>query len=202
MFWKETLLAAAFATAVVAPSAQASWLINANAGVGIPTGDFSDFWASGFLVGAAASYLVRPQFAIGVDGSYLKNDTSDDYQALLDFLDPGAEDQFTYQQYGVHGKWMIPTGSGSRVSPYLVVGAGLYSVKDKYESPTFSDELSQTAFGLRGGAGIDYWVSTTFGVGVDANYHNPFASEEEIGYDSAPFFAVSGGIRWKITSAP
>ena len=48
---------------------------------------------------------------------------------------------------------MIPMKSATKWAPYVVAGTGLYSVKEKYESPTFTDELTQTALGMRGGGG-------------------------------------------------
>lgn len=180
-----------------ASSARASWLVEADAGLGIPTGSFSDFWSSGFLAGVSASYLLSPRFAVGVDVSHTSFGPSDDYQALLDFLDPGADNQFMVWRYGAHGKWMVPTGSGRRVSPYVLLGAGFYSVKDKYESATNSEELSQTAFGFKGGLGVDYWTSSTFGLGIDVNYNDTFTSEDDIGHGSTPYFSIAAGIRWR-----
>jgi outer membrane protein W len=199
MPWQRTLLTVVLAATTVAPSAQASWLIGADAGVGIPTGAYSDFWSSGFFGGVAASYMLDPRFALGVDVSYTNFGTSSDYQSLLDFLDPGASNEFTTWQYGIHGNWMIPV-KWSKVSPYLVVGTGAYSVSDEYESPTNSEELSQTAFGFRAGLGADYWTSPTFGIGIDANYNDTFTSEDTMGFSSTPYFTIAAGIRWRTAS--
>jgi hypothetical protein len=194
---RRILLAVALAVIVTTPSAHASWLIGADAGVGIPTGTFSDLWGSGFSGGISASYLVNPRFAAGVDISHSKFGTTSDYQALLDFIDPGASDDFTSWQYGVHGDYMIPVGSESKFSPYVVGGFGFYSVKDKYDSPTNADELTQTAFGIRGGLGCDYWISPTFGLGLDANYNDTFTNEDDIGFNNTPYFTIAAGVRWK-----
>src|SRR5262245_35763253 len=163
MSCRRLLLAVTLAMIVTTPGAQAAWLIGADAGVGIPTGTFGDLWSSGFSGGISASYLVNPRFAAGIDLSYSKFGTTSDYPNLLDFIDPGASDDLTSRQYGVHGDYKIPVNGGSKFSPYVVAGLGLYSLKDKYESPTNSDELTQTAFGIRGGLGCDYWISPTFG---------------------------------------
>src|SRR5262249_26304872 len=118
-------------------------------------------------------------------------------QALLDFLDPGASEDFTAWHYGVHGRWMIPIGARTKFQPYAIVGAGIDKVKDKYESPTNSDHLSQSVLGLQGGLGFHYWMSPTVGLGRDANYHNAFTSEDEIGHDSVPYLTIAAGLRWK-----
>jgi outer membrane protein W len=198
---RRVLLAGLIAISTVASNAHASWLIGADAGIGIPTGTFGDLWTSGFSGGISASYVLNPRFAAGIDVSYAKFGTTSDYQALLDFIDPGASDDFTSWQYGVHGDYMIPVGSGSKLSPYVVAGLGLYSVKDKYDSPTNSDELSQTAFGIRGGLGCDYWISPTFGLGLDANYNDTFTNEDDIGFDNTPYFTIAAGVRWRPKTA-
>ena len=195
-------LIVALAAAAFPLTARASWILDADIGRGMPTGSFDDFWSSGFHGGIAASYLLSPRFAVGADGSYTSFGPSDDYQALLDFLDPGAENTFSIWHLGVHGKWMVPFPSEGRLHPYLVVGAGMYDMSDAYESDALSDELGQSAFGFRGGAGVDYWISPKLGLGVDLNYHETFTSEDEIGHDSTPFVTFTAGLRWKLGSAP
>jgi hypothetical protein len=191
------LLAVWLAALLAASSAHASWLLGANAGVAMPAGTFSDLWGSGFSSGISAGYMLNPRFAAGVDASYSRFGTTSDYQALLNFIDPGASDVFTAWRYGVHGDYMIPVGSESKFSPYVVGGVALYGVKDKYRSPTNADELSQTAFGIRGGIGCDYWVSPTFGIGLGADYNRTFTNEDDIGFGNAPYFSITAGVRWK-----
>src|SRR5262245_28649127 len=180
MTCRRVLLLVLLAMATITGSARASWLLGADAGVAAPTGTLSDLWSSGFTGGVSASYLLSPRFAVGIDGSYNSFGTTSDYQALLDFIDPGASNDFTIWQLGAHGHWMVPVGQGGKFSPYVTAGLGLYSLKDEYESPTNSDKLSQTAFGLRAGLGCDYWVGPKLGLGIDANYNDTFTSEDEI----------------------
>ena len=187
--------------ACVATGARASWLIGADGGIAFPAGTFNKVWSSGFSASLSASYLLSPRFAVGLTGSRNGFGTASDYQAFLDFLDPGASETFTAWQFGAHGNWMIPVSDSSKFSPYVVLGVGLYNVKDKYESPTGTDELSQTAFGFRGGLGCDYWISPTFGLGLDTNYNDTFTNVEDIGYGNTPYFTVAAGVRWKPKSS-
>ena len=189
-------------TASAASGARASWLIGADGGIALPAGTFNKVWSSGFSASLSASYLLNPRFAVGLDGSHNSFGTASDYQALLDFLDPGASETFTTWQLGAHGNWIIPVSGSSKFSPYVVLGIGLYNVKDKYESPTNTDELSQAAaFGLRGGLGCDFWISPTFGLGLDMNYNDTFTNVEDIGYSHTPFFTLAAGVRWKPKSS-
>lgn len=183
-----------------AAGARASWVIGADGGIALPAGTLNKVWSSGFSASLSASYMLSPRFAVGLDASHNRFGTSSDYQALLDFLDPGASESFATWQFGAHGNWMIPVSDSSKFSPYVVLGAGLYDVKDKYKSPTSADELSQTAFGVRGGLGCDYWISPRFGVGLDTNYNDTFTNVEDIGYDNTPYFTVAAGVRWKLKS--
>jgi opacity protein-like surface antigen len=170
----------------------ATWLLEANAGVGLPQGDFGDFWGSGLLIGGSVGYLSAP-FEIGADLNFLSNDPSDDYQALLDGVD--AEDEFSFVQYGVHARWM-PTMQGS-VSPYLGVGLAMYSLKEEYAEPGFSEELSSTDLGVNVKGGANVWLGPSFGLGADVTYHAVWPDEDEIGHDNASFLGIQAGLRYK-----
>jgi cytochrome o ubiquinol oxidase subunit 1 len=52
------------------------------------------------------------------------------------------------------------------------------------------------------GVGVDYWVSPTFGLGLDGNYNDVFTDEDAIGFDPVPYFTVAAGsvIAWSSTS--
>lgn len=197
MDWRRILVIAVFLSAIAAVRAEAGpWVFDANAGVGIPTGTFSDAWKSGLMLGGALDYTSAP-LAIGFDLSYVKNHPSDDFQNSLDVL--GADDDFRFVHYGAHMKWMPETHAA--VSPYLSVGAGAYHVQESYTDPTLSEDITETAFGVNMGGGLDYWVSRSWGLGVSAMYNDAFVSQDKFGTDSAPFVALSAGFRWKLSSS-
>jgi Outer membrane protein beta-barrel domain len=187
-------LVAVLVLALIPRPGTCSWLIGANAGVGIPTGSFSDYFKSGLLIGGSVGYVSTP-FEIGADASWQKNNPSDDYQAALDLASADGEAQFL--QYGVHANWM-PSTSGS-VSPYLGVGLGLYHLKDKYEDPSGTADITDTPIGVHGAAGLNYWVGRTWGLGADVSYHAAFVDEDKFPYDTASYFAIQGGLRFKLT---
>jgi opacity protein-like surface antigen len=174
----------------------ATWLLEANAGVGMPQGDFGDFWGSGLLIGGSVGYLSAP-FEIGADVNFLSPDPSDDYQADLDLID--AEDEFSFVQYGVHARWMPPM-QGS-LSPYLGVGLAAYNLKEDYEEPGFSEELSTTSLGVNLKGGANFWLGPAFGLGADVTYHLVWPDEEELGHDNASFIGLQAGLRYKLGAA-
>lgn len=191
---KSKILLALLSTIVLAsptPSS-ATWLLEANAGVGMPQGDFGDFWGSGLLIGGSLGYLSAP-FEIGADVNFLSNDPSDDYQAILDNDD--AEDEFSFVQYGVHARWM-PATQGS-VSPYLGVGLAMYSLKEEYADPIDSEEFSSTDLGVNVKGGANFWLGPSFGLGADVTYHAVWPDEDEIGHDNASFIGLQAGLRYK-----
>ena len=185
------VLLSAVLLATPAPSS-ATWLLEANAGVGIPQGDFGDFWGSGLLVGGSVGYLSAP-FEIGADINFLSNDPSDDYQGVLDAI--GAEEEVSFTQYGVHARWMPPM-QGS-LSPYLGVGVAAYNIKDKWDEPGFSEEISSTSLGVNLKGGTNFWLGPSFGLGADVTYHLVWPDEEELGHDNASFIGLQAGLRYK-----
>jgi len=87
------------------------------------------------------------------------------------------------------------------VSPYLGIGAGAYHVKESYTDPTLSEDITETAFGINVGGGLNYWISRSWGLGFDASYNDAFVSQDRFGTHSAPFVALSAGFRWKLSNS-
>lgn len=178
MFRKTTLLAGALALMLVAPqahAAQGGWVIDFNAGTAIPMGDFKDFANLGFMGGVGAGYGVTDAVQVGVDGSFIMNKGSDDYNALLTQLPTApVEAKFSMISGGAHLKYMFSTAEGSSMTPYVVVGAGLYNGKEKQESsdPLFNGESSDTKFGVRGGLGFGYKAGESVRVGLEGTFHH------------------------------
>ena len=170
MFRKTTLLVAALALMLVVPQAQAAkgdWMLDFNGGAAIPTGDFKDAAKLGFMGGVGAGYMVTEAFCVGVDGSYITNKPSDAEAAAI----APATGKFSIMQGGAHGKYMFPMSGESKISPYAVVGLGIYNFKTKVEFGGVSADTSVSKIGGRGGLGLMYKASENVGVGVEGTYN-------------------------------
>jgi opacity protein-like surface antigen len=118
----------------------------------------------GFGGGLSFDYFVAPEFAIGLDGSYatMSNEDNSDVKAN------------TFQ-YGLHGKYVIPTGG--QFVPYLQVGAGMYSQTLKGDLVS----IDATKFGFNGGVGAGYKVNEMVAIGLNGFYHFAGKFEPEVG---------------------
>jgi len=140
-------------------------------------GDFKTLYKSGPLVSIEASRMMSPQFAIGVDGNYIKNGASDDYQTFLDTsVGPGTDGNAKLMHYGAHAKYMMSTKTGNRMTPYLVGGGGLYHIKEEISNSGVTVSASDNKFGLRGGVGLNWMLGPKMGLGFQADYNDIFTS--------------------------
>ena len=119
---------------------------------------------SGLNLGGSFDYFVTKDLALGLDASYGMMTSEDDEDVKGKTL-----------QFGVHGKYMVPTGG--QFVPYLSAGLGMYNRK-----VDFSDEVadflgldessfSDNVFGMNFGVGAEYKVTPTVGIGVNGAYH-------------------------------
>lgn len=184
MFRKTSLLVGALALMLVVPqahAAQGDWVIGLNGGTSIPMGDFKDAAKLGFMGGVGFGYSVSENLIVGVDGSFISNKGSD---LLNDVLTADATfiegtpttvtAKFTMIQGGPHMKYMFPMAAESSMSPYVVVGLGIYSAKGKTESSNSTyavDFPTESKFGGRGGLGLNYKTSEKVGIGVEGAFH-------------------------------
>ena len=194
MLRKTSLVVAALALLVLVPQAQAAkgdFMVGLNAGTGIPISDYKDAAKLGFMGGVSFGYAATENMSIGVDGSFTANDGSDDLNSLLTAVatdlgpdgEPGTSDdgsttipvtgKFNLLQGGAHAKYMFPMAEESKVSPYVVVGLGVYNVKAKTESSVslYTGDASENKFGGRGGLGLGYKASENVTVGVEGAFH-------------------------------
>ena len=188
------LVAAVLLLVPAAAFANGGWTLDARAGVGLPMGDFGDEFKSGLMIGVEASRMMSPNFALGAEGSYVKNNVTDDNQAALDaFFGPGTDASAKLMHYGIHGKYMLGQ-STSKVMPYMVAGMGLYNVKAEITPPGGPDVSdSETKFGLRGGLGMNMMVGPRWGIGLQADYNDVFTdpSSQYIGLSAGLHFMLS-----------
>jgi outer membrane protein W len=189
------LVAAVLLLVPAAAFANGGWMIDARGGLGLPMGNFGDEFKSGLLLGVEASKMMSPQFAIGVDGNYVKNDVTSDNQTLLDnTFGTGTEANAKLMHYGVHAKYMMSTKDGSKFTPYLVGGAGLYNVKAEITPPGGpTADNSETKFGVRGGVGANIMMGQRWGIGLQGDFNDIMTSG-----DSSQYIGVSAGLHWML----
>lgn len=183
MIRKTTLLIGALALMLAATQAQAAtgdWTLGLNGGTSIPLSDFKDVAKVGFLGGVSIGYSVTDNVTVGADGSFLSNSGSDllndgltAVATLIEGTPTTVTGKTTMIQGGAHLKYMFPMAAESAVSPYVVLGAGVYNVKLKTESanPTYAGDTSESKFGGRGGLGINYMASEKVGIGLEGAFH-------------------------------
>jgi opacity protein-like surface antigen len=152
------------ADAPAAGAAKGQFEIGLMGGMAMPMGKLADDTVDGanmkigFGGGLAVDYFVAPEFAIGLDGSYvtMTNEISSDTKANT-------------MQYGLHAKYVIPTGGP--FSPYLQVGGGMYNQKIEGSIDALSISVDATKFGFNGGVGFGYKVNEAVALGVNGFYH-------------------------------
>jgi opacity protein-like surface antigen len=163
------------ADAPVAGAAKGQMEIGLMGGMAMPMGklaaEYTDDGAKmkmGFGGGLAFDYFVVPEFAIGVDGSYVTMANEDDSAVKANTL-----------QYGLHGKYVIPTGGP--LVPYLQVGAAMYNQKFEGTEDAISISVNANKFGFNGGVGAGYKVNESVSIGLNGFYHFAGKFEPEVG---------------------
>jgi len=117
-------------------------------------------------------YGVTKDIAVGADFSY-STMTMDD-QTILGTTYSELLKAKT-MQFGVHGKYFVPTQGP--IVPYLSLGVGMYNrkleaSKDFQDGAGINEEsISDTKPGGFAGVGVEYKVTPLFGIGVDGAYH-------------------------------
>lgn len=214
LFWMAFL-----ALVLVVPAAHAaspgSWVVSANGGLSLPTGDFGGDGvdqldaSTGYQFGGAVDYVLNEMFAVGVDGSW----NSNKHGGEGDVIDLGGGDTYTLDeakfstwQIGAHGKYMIPSGAGP-ISPFLLAGVGVYNTKLKWEETfvlsgvSFSDsgeETSDTRFGFKGGAGASFRANDQVSVGIEGDYNFISEDKDKVGVDNLQYIGVHAFVAWAI----
>jgi len=194
--WKSLFLVTVMLLLVPAATfANGGWMVDVRGGVGIPMGNYKDDFKSGLLIGVDASRMMSPQFAIGVDGNYIKNGVTDANKLALETqFGAGTDANTKFTHYGVHGKYMMSNKEASKVMPYLVGGVGLYHIKASITNSGTSFDASENKFGFRGGIGSNFMVGPNWGLGVQADYNDVLTSGS-----STQYLGVAGGVHFNLT---
>jgi opacity protein-like surface antigen len=198
MFMRLGLKAAA-AEAPVSTDMKGRFSLGLMGGLGLPTGKLGEEITASSLsasdeglpagqkttghYGIYADYFVSRSLAVGADFGYLSTKGKD--------IENTGESFFTTKttQFGVHGKYFIPTGG--QVLPYLSLGFGLYNRKLDFtdfgklafqeavdelfgSGLTLTTSYSDTKPGMNGGVGVEFKVNDALGIGASGTYHLAF----------------------------
>jgi opacity protein-like surface antigen len=187
MLRKSSLWLAAFCTLLAVPVAHAgSWTIGLNGGLCKPTGDVGKDLKMGPAGGLEVGYQLNDKLTIGADGTWNRNKHKD--VGVVEDL--GGGDTYTLDKDnvniingGVHAKYMIPVGEASKISPFGLVGLGMYKVKEDYQETLVlsgttyvsTDESNgdsgDTRFGGKFGAGAVYKATEQVGISLQGEYN-------------------------------
>ena len=200
-----TALAAQAATATPAEDMKGQIGINAAGGITMPMGALADEdneigakFKMGWDVVGGLDYFITPAIGIGADfgmGSM-----------KLDVDDEDVDVKAKTINFGLHAKYMIPTGGP--VVPYLQLGAGMYNRKIESSAGGLSIDFSDTKPGINAGVGVGYKMNEMIAIGVNGTYHYPVGKfEPEIGGEKVEvlkdwnYLAFNAGVTFFIKPA-
>ena len=191
---RKTAVMAFAVLAVLAGTASAgSNKIGVTGGLGIPTGTYGDAAANGWHIGATGTHMVNDQWGFGGDLAYHSWNASDDVNTGAEVLfGPGSEFKWSAIQATAHAIMTIPTQNN--VKPYAKVGAGLYNVGLKLNSPSGDASDSKSKLGFNVGAGFNYAANSNVTLGLSGTYHMVQA-KNDLGSD-VNFFQVGVDVLW------
>ena len=174
------LFTAVMTVLAVSPAyALGSHQIGVQAGLSVPTGDFSDAANAGYNVGAEYRYVLD-RFGVGAEAKYNAWNGSKDVNAAAEALyGSGSKYSFSAWQTDVFGIVSMPMAGVPKVLPYLRAGLGVYGPGTKLEIPGTSTTESNSEFGMLFGAGFDFSMSSSMKLGVGATYHRVKDSEAD-----------------------
>ncbi|MHB1224906.1 MAG: outer membrane beta-barrel protein [Gemmatimonadaceae bacterium] len=135
------------------------------AGATFPTGDFGDFYDTGFnVMGTLGFQPAAMPVGLRFDAAYNSFGANDD--GILD-----ADDA---KIISGTANAVLTTSNMGGVRPYLIGGLGVYNLDAGAGD-------SETKFGLNGGGGIEFPLSgfTTY---VEARYHSVFTENDNTNY--------------------
>jgi len=193
MTFKKAILGVAM-LAVMAGAANAGTnTIGLTGGLGVPTGNYGDAAGNGWAIGATGTHMVNSQWGFGGDLAYHAWGGSDNANAAaVVAFGPGSEFKWTAIQATAHALMSFPTQSN--VKPFAMVGAGLYNVGLKLDSPSGNVSDSKSKFGFNVGGGLNFATKNNMTWGFSGTYHM-VSAKNDLGSD-VDFFQVGLNVLW------
>lgn len=194
---KSLLLVVAFSLMLAGSAFAAGFSVSVTGGMAKFTGDAGEGLKTGMTFGATGDYMINDMWAAGVNLAYLMTkheEDGEDAATLYPGLTGEISSKLNILQFGVHAKFFPPM-KDSPIAPYLVAGAGMYNWKSEFSTDGYSEDVSESDMGIRGGAGMNYAVNEQFGINVEADLHSIMTEDE-----STNFFTVRAGVVFKMAS--
>lgn len=179
------LAGVALASSTLAAQAATRPTIGIAGGLAAPIGDFGDGYKSGYDIAAFVGF--RPAAApVGfrIEGAYNQ-------------FDAKASSNVNSKIFDVTGNIVLGTpGEPGSIRPYAIAGLGLYNVKSSVRVGSATTSVSDTKFGLNGGAGLDLPLSGISAF-IEARLHYIFTDSGNTGRGyNASFIPVVVGVRF------
>lgn len=128
------------------------------AGASFPTGNFGDFYDTGFnVMGTLGMQPASLPVGLRFDAAYNSFDSNGPTMKVIS----GTANA------------VLTTSNMSGVKPYVIGGVGIYNAK--------ADGNGDTKFGLNGGGGVEFALSG-FNTFVEARFHSVFTDGENLNY--------------------
>lgn len=170
---------ALLALALTAGSGRAQVQFGVAGGLTVPNGDALADYSTGFhgMVMLRFKPLGLP-ISLQFDGMFSRVEVDRSITSL----------DLKYQVISgtLNGVWEFP---GSHVRPYVIGGFGLYN-QDLKGSDVFPERAAQTDFGISGGLGIDFLISST-SLFAEARIHKLFGDDP----DDPAIIPITVGVR-------
>jgi len=194
---KSLLLVLAFSVALASSALAVGFSVGVTGGMNKFTGDAGEGLKTGMVFGAHGDYMINDMWAAGANLAYSMNkheEDGEDAATLYPGLTGEISSELKILQFGAHAKFFPPM-TGSPIAPYLVAGLGMYNWKSEFSTTGYSEDVSETDFGFRGGVGANYSVNPVFGINAEADFHSIMTEDE-----STNLFTVRAGVVFKLPS--
>jgi len=186
-----TASAAERAPRAPAPPCKHESMVTLSVGTQTPRGSFHEVAQAGSMVGLSAGYRAARKLALGVDCTYLRNPGVND-KRVVDIFDPGTQkvvnitlaESWAITRLGGYAK--LYCFERGRWAPYLLAGAGTYSIRYAQDvsaasaTTTVAGVEQVNKAGINAGAGLRGRVVGGTSLGFEAVYHQIIARNTRV----------------------
>ena len=181
-----------FGLVSVPASGQVSFQFNTGGSFASSPDEFSDFYGTGYNLGAGIRFEVAPSVEISISGQY-----NDFLVNEEEFYDRAGVSESQRDQLDLEAGASIISGevdlryniaTDGPVKPYLKGGPGFYRTAEDNGtlsgpggSATFDGD-SETSFGLNFGVGLAYYISSQASIFAEPSYAIAFTEDESTQY--------------------